>query len=65
VRLYHGNVAIIPSQKGGTMTRPAFGRVGELAEQTGLTVRTLHYYDEIGLLALAVAPLGRGLRYCP
>lgn len=25
-------------------------KVGELAEQTGLSVRTLHYYDEIGLL---------------
>lgn len=25
-------------------------RVGELAEASGLTVRTLHYYDEIGLL---------------
>jgi DNA-binding transcriptional MerR regulator/uncharacterized glyoxalase superfamily protein PhnB len=25
-------------------------RVGELAKATGLTVRTLHYYDEIGLL---------------
>ena len=25
-------------------------RVGELATATGLTVRTLHYYDEIGLL---------------
>jgi DNA-binding transcriptional MerR regulator len=25
-------------------------RVGELAEQTGLTVRALHHYDEIGLL---------------
>ncbi|MGH3646062.1 MAG: MerR family transcriptional regulator [Micromonosporaceae bacterium] len=25
-------------------------KVGELAEATGLTVRTLHYYDEIGLL---------------
>jgi DNA-binding transcriptional MerR regulator len=25
--------------------------VGELARQTGLSVRTLHYYDEIGLLA--------------
>ncbi|MEM9926431.1 MAG: MerR family transcriptional regulator, partial [Cyanobacteria bacterium P01_D01_bin.50] len=25
-------------------------KVGELASQTGLTVRTLHYYDEIGLL---------------
>jgi DNA-binding transcriptional MerR regulator/uncharacterized glyoxalase superfamily protein PhnB len=26
-------------------------RVGELAAATGLTVRTLHYYEEIGLLA--------------
>jgi MerR family transcriptional regulator, thiopeptide resistance regulator len=26
-------------------------RVGELAEAAGLTVRTLHYYDEIGLLS--------------
>src|SRR6478735_12801225 len=25
-------------------------RVGELASATGLTVRTLHYYEEIGLL---------------
>ena len=33
------------------MARPAFWRVGELAGQTGLTVRTLHYYDEIGLLS--------------
>jgi DNA-binding transcriptional MerR regulator/uncharacterized glyoxalase superfamily protein PhnB len=26
-------------------------RIGELAKAAGLTVRTLHYYDEIGLLA--------------
>ncbi len=25
-------------------------KVGELARQTGLSIRTLHYYDEIGLL---------------
>ncbi|MGB3137179.1 MAG: MerR family transcriptional regulator [Nodosilinea sp.] len=25
-------------------------KVGELAKQTGLSIRTLHYYDEIGLL---------------
>lgn len=25
-------------------------RVGELAKRTGLTVRTLHFYDEVGLL---------------
>lgn len=30
-------------------------KVGELARRTGLTVRTLHHYDEIGLLA----PSGR------
>jgi DNA-binding transcriptional MerR regulator len=29
-------------------TRPL--RIGEVAETTGLTVRTLHHYDEIGLL---------------
>lgn len=28
-------------------------KVGELATRTGLTVRTLHFYDEIGLLAPA------------
>jgi len=26
-------------------------KIGELAKQTGLVVRTLHYYDEIGLLS--------------
>jgi DNA-binding transcriptional MerR regulator len=31
--------------------RPPPWKVGELARRTGLTVRTLHYYDEIGLLA--------------
>src|SRR5215475_6524089 len=25
-------------------------KVGDLAKRTGLSVRTLHYYDEIGLL---------------
>src|SRR6516165_4312051 len=31
------------------MTREA-SKVGELARRTGLTVRTLHHYDDIGLL---------------
>ena len=31
--------------------RPPPWKVGELARRTGLTVRALHYYDEIGLLA--------------
>jgi DNA-binding transcriptional MerR regulator len=30
---------------------PATWKVGELAGRTGLSVRTLHYYDEIGLLS--------------
>jgi DNA-binding transcriptional MerR regulator len=35
--------------------RPAAWKVGGLAKRTGLSVRTLHYYDEIGLLS----PSGR------
>lgn len=31
--------------------RPEAMKVGELARRTGVSVRTLHYYDEIGLLA--------------
>lgn len=30
--------------------RPPLWKVGELARRTGLSVRTLHWYDEIGLL---------------
>lgn len=32
------------------MTTDGPWRVGELAKATGLTVKTLHHYDEIGLL---------------
>lgn len=38
------------------MTKESF-KVGELAARTGVSVRTLHYYDEIGLLR----PSGRTL----
>lgn len=31
--------------------RPMAMKVGELARRTGVSVRTLHYYDEIGLLS--------------
>jgi DNA-binding transcriptional MerR regulator len=31
--------------------RPVAMKVGALARQTGISVRTLHYYDEIGLLS--------------
>ena len=30
--------------------QPILMKIGELAKQTGLSIRTLHYYDEIGLL---------------
>lgn len=33
--------------------RPTAMKVGELAKRTGVSVRTLHYYDEIGLLSPA------------
>lgn len=33
------------------MTRTASLKVGELAARTGLTVRALHHYDEIGLVS--------------
>ena len=35
--------------------QPLAMKVGDLAKQTGVSVRTLHYYDEIGLLS----PSGR------
>lgn len=35
----------------GTMESSATLKVGDLARRTGLTVRTLHHYDEIGLLS--------------
>jgi DNA-binding transcriptional MerR regulator len=44
-------MATVPSEKGGKNLRPTPWKVGELARQTGLSVRTLHYYDEIGLLS--------------
>ena len=31
--------------------QPATWKVGELARRTGLSVRTLDYYDEMGLLS--------------
>jgi DNA-binding transcriptional MerR regulator len=30
--------------------RPSLWKVGDLARRTGISVRTLHYYDQIGLL---------------
>ncbi len=47
MRFYHGHV----TQTEG----PLWRRVGAVATTTGLTVRALHYYEEIGLLV----PSGR------
>lgn len=38
-------------------------RIGELADAAGLTVRTLHHYEQIGLLAPAVRTEGRQRLY--
>ncbi|MGH3623029.1 MAG: MerR family transcriptional regulator [Sciscionella sp.] len=38
-------------------------RVGELAAETGLTVRALHHYDEIGLLVPSVRGNGGHRHY--
>jgi MerR family transcriptional regulator, thiopeptide resistance regulator len=38
-------------------------RIGELADATGLTVRTLHHYEHIGLLAPATRTEGRQRLY--
>src|SRR4029453_7369515 len=44
------------TKKGEAMSRhDRTWRIGELARQTGLTVRTLHHYDQLGLLS----PLSR------
>jgi DNA-binding transcriptional MerR regulator/uncharacterized glyoxalase superfamily protein PhnB len=40
------------------MVRDGGRKVGELAAATGLTVRTLHYYEQIGILAAAARSSG-------
>ncbi|MDB4877532.1 MAG: MerR family transcriptional regulator [Gemmatimonadetes bacterium] len=40
----------MPHQREPVFAHPRGMKVGELAKRTGLSVRTLHYYDEIGLL---------------
>ncbi len=39
----------IARNEGMIITGPKYWKVGELAQLTGLTVRTLRYYDQIGL----------------
>ena len=38
------------------MSKPTYWKIGELAKQTGLAVRTLRYYSDLGLLQ----PVQRG-----
>jgi MerR family transcriptional regulator, thiopeptide resistance regulator len=45
------NPTATSEQKEVNILRPTTWKVGQLAKQTGLSVRTLHYYDEIGLLS--------------
>ncbi len=40
---------------------PVFRKIGEIAAATGMTIRTLHYYEEIGLIA-RTARTGAGHR---
>lgn len=42
-----------------------FWKIGELAEKTGLTVRTLHHYDEIKLLSPSYRTTGDHRLYSP
>ena len=51
MRVYPLFMDAIIRQREAEGSRPATWKVGELARRTGLSVRTLHYYDEIGLLS--------------
>jgi DNA-binding transcriptional MerR regulator len=39
-------------------------RIGEVAERTGVTTRTIRYYEELGLLAGTEREKGRHRLYC-
>jgi DNA-binding transcriptional MerR regulator len=52
----------MPAIKGRATSRRRW-RIGELADATGLTVRTLHHYEHIGLLAPAARTEGRRRLY--
>src|SRR6266487_895023 len=39
-------------------------RIGEVAEQTGVTTRTIRYYEELGLLGGSEREKGRHRLYC-
>lgn len=50
----------------GTLPAPAdsgLRRIGEVADETGLTTRTIRYYEEVGLLEPAAHVSGGNRRY--
>jgi DNA-binding transcriptional MerR regulator len=42
---------------------PGLRRIGDVAEETGLTTRTIRYYEEVGLLEPAARVTGGNRRY--
>jgi DNA-binding transcriptional MerR regulator len=46
-----------------TPVEPGLRRIGDVAEETGLTTRTIRYYEEVGLLAPAAHVTGANRRY--
>src|SRR6516225_386971 len=51
MRSYHSVVATVREDPSWRIAMPLLGlKVGELARRTKLTIRTLHHYDDIGLL---------------
>ena len=42
---------------------PGLRRIGDVAEETGLTTRTIRYYEEVGLLEPAAHVTGANRRY--
>jgi DNA-binding transcriptional MerR regulator len=46
-----------------TPVEPGLRRIGDVAEETGMTTRTIRYYEEVGLLEPAAHVTGANRRY--
>ena len=57
--------AVIPPTPSEAATPGDYIQIGELAERTGLTQRTLRYYEEVGLLAPPTRMAGGFRLYSP
>jgi MerR family transcriptional regulator, repressor of the yfmOP operon len=55
-------MAILQTVTGAALT-PTLRRIGDVAEVTGLTSRTIRYYEELGLLNPAAHVSGANRRY--